>query len=161
VRGYGGTKDDPYTWVEAVDMRIVDVLRRKGDLVVTVSPQAPVSELVALLAQHHVGALVVSADGRTVAGIVSERDVVRRLGTAGAEVLDEPVSRIMTEQVTTCGPNDDVEHLMRLMTERRIRHIPVLVDGALRGIVSIGDVVKHRIDELQVERDQLVGYLHQ
>jgi CBS domain-containing protein len=147
--------------VEAVGVRIVDVLRRKGDLVVTVRPDEPVADLVARLAEHRVGALVVSTDGRTVAGIVSERDVVRRLGAVGPAVLTEPVSAIMTAEVKTCGPHDDVEHLMRLMTDQRVRHIPVVVDGALQGIVSIGDVVKHRIDELQVERDQLVGYLHQ
>lgn len=142
-------------------MRIVDVLRRKGDLVVTVRPDESVADLVSRLAEHRVGALVVSADGRTVAGIVSERDVVRRLGAVGPAVLAEPVAAIMTAEVKTCGLHDDVEHLMRLMTDQRVRHIPVVVDGALQGIVSIGDVVKHRIDELQVERDQLVGYLHQ
>jgi CBS domain-containing protein len=147
--------------VEAVGVRIVDVLRRKGDLVVTVRPDESVADLVSRLAEHRVGALVVSADGRTVAGIVSERDVVRRLGAVGPAVLAEPVAAIMTAEVKTCGLHDDVEHLMRLMTDQRVRHIPVVVDGALQGIVSIGDVVKHRIDELQVERDQLVGYLHQ
>jgi CBS domain-containing protein len=142
-------------------MRIVDVLRRKGDGVVTVRPDESVADLVARLAEHRVGALVVSADGHSVDGIVSERDVVRRLGAVGAAVLAEPVAAIMTTEVKTCQPQDDVEHLMRLMTDQRVRHIPVVVDGALQGIVSIGDVVKHRIDELQVERDQLVGYLHQ
>ncbi len=142
-------------------MRIVDVLRRKGDGVVTVRPDESVADLVARLAEHRVGALVVSADGHSVAGIVSERDVVRRLGAVGPAVLAEPVAAIMTTEVKTCQPQDDVEHLMRLMTDQRVRHIPVVVDGALQGIVSIGDVVKHRIDELQVERDQLVGYLHQ
>ena len=142
-------------------MRISDVIRRKGAEVVTIKPDDTVRQLLDLLAQHRIGALVVSPDGRTVAGIVSERDVVRHLQSAGADVLDQPVGQIMTADVTTCGPDDGVEHLMRLMTDQRVRHIPVIVDGGLHGIVSIGDVVKHRIDELQSERDQLVGYINQ
>lgn len=142
-------------------MRISDVIRRKGGTVVTVRPDDSVRHLLGLLAEHGIGALVVSSDGSAVEGIVSERDVVRRLHQAGADVLDLPVSGIMTAEVTTCGPDDGVEHLMRIMTDQRVRHIPVVVDGALKGIVSIGDVVKHRIDELQDERDQLVGYISQ
>lgn len=142
-------------------MRISDVIRRKGAEVVTIKPDDTVRQLLDLLAQHRIGALVVSADGSTVAGIVSERDIVRHIQSAGADVLDQPVEQIMTADVTTCGPDDGVEHLMRLMTDQRVRHIPVVVDGALHGIVSIGDVVKHRIDELQSERDQLVGYINQ
>ena len=142
-------------------MRISDVIRRKGATVVTISPDDTVRRLLDLLAEHRIGALVVSGDGSSVDGIVSERDVVRRLQQSGAEALDQPVAQIMTAEVTTCGPDDGVEHLMRLMTDQRVRHIPVVVDGALQGIVSIGDVVKHRIDELQSERDQLVGYINQ
>lgn len=142
-------------------MRISDVIRRKGVEVVTAHPDDTVRSLIAQLAEHRIGALVVSADGRSVDGIVSERDVVRCLHTAGQDVLDLPVSELMTTEVTTCAPDDGVEHLMRLMTDQRVRHIPVVVDGALQGIVSIGDVVKHRIDELQSERDLLVGYIHQ
>jgi CBS domain-containing protein len=142
-------------------MRISDVIRRKGAEVVTIKPDDTVRQLLDLLAQHRIGALVVSPDGSAVAGIVSERDVVRHLRSAGADVLDSPVAQIMTAEVTTCGPDDGVEHLMRLMTDQRVRHIPVVIDGVLHGIVSIGDVVKHRIDELQSERDQLVGYINQ
>ncbi|KQX61558.1 CBS domain-containing protein [Angustibacter sp. Root456] len=142
-------------------MRISDVIRRKGAEVVTIKPDDTVRQLLDLLAQHRIGALVVSPDGSAVAGIVSERDVVRHLQRAGADVLDSPVAQIMTAEVTTCGPDDGVEHLMRLMTDQRVRHIPVVIDGVLHGIVSIGDVVKHRIDELQSERDQLVGYINQ
>ena len=139
-------------------MKINDVLRGKGNQVVTISPEATVTELLATLAEHNVGALVVSADGSTVAGIVSERDVVRLLnGTP--EAGDVRVSAIMTEQVHTCGPDDLVDNLMRLMTDRRIRHVPVVVDGALTGIVSIGDVVKTRIGELEFEREQLSNYI--
>ena len=141
-------------------MRINDVIRRKGTVVVTITPDATVGELLELLAQHGIGALVVSGDGQGVDGIVSERDVVRHLHSRGVDVLQARVSEIMSSEVTTCGPNDSVELLMRQMTDLRVRHIPVVVDGVLHGIVSIGDVVKHRIDELQLERDELVGYLN-
>ena len=141
-------------------MRINDVIRRKGTVVVTIGPDATVGELLDLLAEHGIGALVVSGDGQGVDGIVSERDVVRHLHSRGVDVLQARVSEIMSAEVTTCGPNDSVEQLMRQMTNLRVRHIPVVVDGVLHGIVSIGDVVKHRIDELQLERDELVGYLN-
>ena len=141
-------------------MRINDVIRRKGTVVVTIGPDATVGELLDLLAEHGIGALVVSGDGQGVDGIVSERDVVRHLHSRGVDVLQARVSEIMSAEVTTCGPGDSVEQLMRQMTNLRVRHIPVVVDGVLHGIVSIGDVVKHRIDELQLERDELVGYLN-
>ena len=141
-------------------MRINDVIRRKGAVVVTINPDATVGELLEQLSQHGIGALVVSGDGQGVDGIVSERDVVRHLHSRGVTVLQARVSEIMSAEVTTCGPDDSVEQLMRQMTELRVRHIPVVVDGALHGIVSIGDVVKHRMDELQLERDELVGYLN-
>lgn len=140
-------------------MRITDVLRGKGTKVVTVAPERPVTELLDLLAEHGVGALVVSTDGESVEGIVSERDVVRRLQRDGAAMLQRPVREIMTTEVHTSTPDVGLEDLMRLMTERRFRHVPVLVDGKLAGIISIGDVVKHRIDELQSERDHLTAYI--
>jgi CBS domain-containing protein len=140
-------------------MRITDVLRRKGHTVVTISPDQTVRELLAQLAEHRVGALVVSAGGGSVDGIVSERDVVRRLHADGDLVLERPVSAIMTAVVKTCVPEDSTDDLMGAMTEHRIRHVPVLVDGKLGGIVSIGDVVKHRLEELQSERDQLTAYI--
>jgi len=140
-------------------MRVTGVLKVKGDAVVTISPDRTLRDLVALLAEHGIGALVVSADGDGVDGIVSERDVVRRLDAGGADVLDEPVSAIMTTEVFTCEPEATVDELMAVMTERRIRHVPVLLDGRIAGIVSIGDVVKHRIAEIQGERDQLTAYI--
>lgn len=140
-------------------MRISDVLRRKGADVVTLAPDRTVRDLLALLAEHGVGALVVSADGVQVDGIVSERDVVRRLRTDEAALLDRPVAEIMTVDVRTCTPDDPLEDVMDVMTDRRIRHLPVLVDGRLAGIVSIGDVVKHRMAEVQHERDQLTAYV--
>jgi CBS domain-containing protein len=142
-------------------MRISDVIRRKGDMVVTIRPTESVEQLLAMLEEHRIGAVVVSEDGETVAGIVSERDVVRHLYRDGAAVLLAPISQIMTADVRTCEPDVPIEDLARTMTEHRIRHVPVVVDGKLRAIVSIGDIVKHRIDELQAERDQLVGYIQQ
>jgi CBS domain-containing protein len=143
-------------------MRISDVIRRKGDLVLTVRSDDTVRRLLEILDEHRIGAVVVSDDGgTTVAGIVSERDVVRHLHHEGAEVLARLVSHIMTTDVTTCTPQDGIEDLARTMTEQRVRHVPVVVEGRLRAIVSIGDIVKHRIDELQAERDQLVGYIQQ
>jgi CBS domain-containing protein len=140
-------------------MRITDVLRRKGGSVVTITPTETVRELLRMLAEHRVGALVVSAGSGTVDGIVSERDVVRRLHADGDGILDHPVSTIMTATVRTCVPEDSLDDLMGTMTEHRVRHLPVLVDGRLAGIVSIGDVVKHRLEELQSERDQLTAYI--
>lgn len=140
-------------------MRITDVLRRKGDLVVTITPQDTVRALLDALAEHKVGALVVATADGPVEGIVSERDVVRHLQARGEAVLDQPVSAIMTAPVHTAPPDASLDDLMVLMTERRIRHVPVVIDGRLAGIVSIGDVVKHRIEELQSERDQLTAYI--
>ncbi len=140
-------------------MRISDLLRRKGNLVVSVKPEQSVTELLDLLAEHGVGALVVSSDGTKLEGIVSERDVVRRLQKFGPGLLNSPVRDIMTATVHTCPPETDLEELMRIMTQGRFRHVPVVDDDQLIGIVSIGDVVKHRIDELQSERDQLTAYI--
>jgi len=142
-------------------MRITDVLRRKGDFVVTIQPQDTVRALLDALAENKVGALVVAGAGGGVEGIVSERDVVRHLQARGAGVLEEQVSTIMTSPVHTAAPETTLDELMVLMTERRIRHVPVVVDERLTGIVSIGDVVKHRIEELQSERDQLTAYIQQ
>lgn len=140
-------------------MLIRDVLRRKGDFVATVPPDTTVGELLARLGEHNVGALVVSDDGQTVAGIVSERDVARAMQTGGARLLDVAVREIMTVDVTVAEPGDTVERLMRVMTENRIRHVPVLEGGRLAGIISIGDVVKSRMDELETERENLIGYI--
>ena len=142
-------------------MRISDVLTSKsGGEVVTIPPDATVRELLGLLAQHNIGAVVVSADGAAVDGIVSERDVVRRLHE-DESVLDGAVSAIMTSEVATTEPHTPVDDLRVLMTQRRIRHVPVVTDGRLTGIISIGDVVKSSLDQLQFERDQLDSYVHQ
>jgi CBS domain-containing protein len=140
-------------------MRVAQVLRTKGADVVVIGPTATVAELVTLLSEHNLGAVVVSDDGSSVTGLVSERDVVRRL-TAGTDVLAESVASIMTSAVHTCGVDDSIEALMNVMTERRVRHVPVVDDARqLCGIVSIGDVVKSTITQLEFERDQLQGYV--
>ena len=142
-------------------MKIADVLRNKGEGVITISPDDTVAHLLEVLNERGIGAVVVSKDGTDVAGIVSERDVVRHLHRSGAEMISGPVSAIMTSKVTTASKDDDLENVARTMTDLRIRHMPVVVDGRLHSIISIGDVVKLRIDTLQVERDQLVGYIQQ
>ena len=142
-------------------MRISDVLTSKPSAeVVTIGPDSTVRELLGLLAEHNVGAVVVSGDGEGVDGIVSERDIVRRLHD-DESVLDGAVSAIMTSDVETCRPDTTVDDLRVVMTERRIRHVPVVTDGRLTGIISIGDVVKSSLDQLQFERDQLDSYVHQ
>ncbi|MEW9531389.1 CBS domain-containing protein [Microbispora sp. NPDC049125] len=141
-------------------MLIGTILQGKGTGVATVPPDATVTELLATLARLNIGAVVVSGDGATIDGIVSERDVVRRLHESGASVLGRPVSTIMTADVRTCSPDANVEELRRTMTNHRVRHVPVVKDGRLVGIVSIGDVVKSAIEELETEKQALVGYLH-
>ena len=140
-------------------MRISDVLRAKGDDVVTVTPETDVTGLLSVLAERRIGAVVVSRDGSAVAGIVSERDIVRALAERGAAVLTEPVTAIGTTDVHSVPPGTPLEEVARLMIERRFRHAPVVVDGVLRGIVSMRDVVQTRIDELEAERATLTGYI--
>ena len=140
-------------------MQISDVLRVKGTQVVTVTPETTVRRLLAVLAEYGIGAVIVSHDGTSVDGIASERDIVRALAKRGAAVMSEPVTAIYTAEVRTVTPETPLEEVMRLMTEYRVRHAPVVVDGALRGIVSIGDVVKNRIDELEIERSALTDYI--
>jgi CBS domain-containing protein len=142
-------------------MRIADLLRTKGSAVATVTPETTVTTLLAGLAEHNVGAMVVVTPDGSIAGIVSERDVVRRLNEHGPGLLDGQVSEIMTKLVASCGPDDSVDQLSVLMTERRIRHVPVLVDGRLAGIISIGDVVKNRMEQLEQSQEQLQAYISQ
>jgi CBS domain-containing protein len=141
-------------------MKIEDIVRKKGSEVVTISASASIAELVDLLAEHNIGGVVVSADGRRIDGIITERDVVRHLATDGAPVLQRTVGELMTSQVLTCKPGDTLEETAHTMTYSRIRHLPVARDGHLAGIVSIGDVVKYRIDQLTDERNHLLEYLH-
>lgn len=141
-------------------MLIGTILRNKGNDVATVTPEATVRELLAKLAEHNIGAVVVSSDGERIAGIVSERDVVRRMHDRGAGILDEAVASIMTTEVRTVTPATNVDELRRTMTTHRFRHMPVVENGLLVGIVSIGDVVKSAIEELETEKASLVDYLH-
>ena len=141
-------------------MRIADVLRNKGASVATITPETSVSGLLNELSVNNIGAMVVvSPDG--LVGIVSERDVVRGLHERGADILRKPVAEIMTTMVATCAPNDSVDSLTALMTTNRVRHVPVMENGRLVGIVSIGDVVKNRMDELETEHRQLQAYITQ
>ncbi len=140
-------------------MRVKDVLTSKGSQAVhTIHPETTVSELLDRLADHDIGALVVSADGTHLAGIVSERDVVRKLRGVD-DPGGTPVATIMVTDVVTCGLDDSTDDLMALMTRRRVRHVPVLDEGELVGLLSIGDAVKHRMDTLEFERDQLSSYV--
>ncbi|CAM3381545.1 histidine kinase [Mycobacterium intermedium] len=141
-------------------MRIADVLRNKGAAVTTINPEATVRELLAGLAEQNIGAMVVVGDDGVV-GIVSERDVVRQLHIHGASVLSRPISKIMTKAVATCSKSDSVDEISVLMTENRVRHVPVLDGKKLIGIVSIGDVVKSRMGELEAEQQQLQSYITQ
>jgi CBS domain-containing protein len=141
-------------------MRIRKLLDSKGHEVATVAPDATVWDVLSRLDHHRIGALVVSGDGQRVDGIVSERDIVRQLHARGPGILDGPVSDLMVDQVLTAGPDDEVESLMAVMTTNRIRHVPVVADGNLVGIVSIGDVVKHRVDSLEDDNRALHDYIN-
>jgi CBS domain-containing protein len=143
-------------------MYVQSILAGKGDDVATIGPDATVREAVALLNERRVGALVVSTDGHRIDGILSERDVVRSMAVHASAVLDQSVADLMTRQVTTCAPKDTIEQLMWLMTDQRIRHVPVADEaGGLAGIVSIGDIVKHRLGQLESENQALYEYITQ
>lgn len=150
--------------MEVVTMKISAILASKGAHTITIEPEATVSQLIAVLADHRIGAVVVSSDGRRIDGIVSERDVVRAMaadpdaGRTGG-VRPKAVREIMTADVATISPDDTVDAAMHLMTTGRFRHLPVAVDGDLAGIVSIGDVVKMRLETLEDERAALVEYV--
>ncbi len=141
-------------------MKLEDVIRGKGNSVVTIAPSVGVAELVSLMVDNNIGAVVVSSDGTTIEGIVSERDVVRGLAHQGARVLDATVGDLMTTDVVVGAPGDRIEETAHTMTVKRVRHVPIEVDGRLAAIVSIGDVVKYRIDQLTDERNHLLDYLH-
>ncbi len=140
-------------------MLVSAILEAKGGTVATIPRSATLGEAVAELVRHRVGALVVSPGDGTIEGILSERDIVRGLSELRADVLDQPVHTVMSSRVHQCSPDASVDSIMALMTEERIRHVPVVVDGRLHGIVSIGDVVKTRIGELEKDRDELMEYI--
>lgn len=140
-------------------MNVEIILKTKGSEVATTKPDTSLAEVAGELANRKIGALVVSADGGTVDGIVSERDIVRSIADAGAAALDKPVSSAMTRDVFTCALNDSVQELMTTMSQKRIRHLPVTADGKLCGMISIGDVVKYRIEEVEYEAEALRGFI--
>jgi CBS domain-containing protein len=140
-------------------VQISQLLRHKPAEVATIDGAESVRTALGVLAEKGIGALIVSSDGRRIDGIISERDVARGLHTKGAGLLAEPVASVMTAEVHTCSPTESVHDLARTMTDRRVRHVPVVEGDVLIGIVSIGDVVKARLDELEEERKQLVDYI--
>lgn len=140
-------------------MNVETILRNKGNWVATIRPDVTVAEAVDMLNRERIGAIVVSEDGEGVDGILSERDIVIALAGDGADLLARPVGEIMTRTVITCDPNDSVGELMAEMTNRRIRHFPVVADGRLCGIVSIGDLVKSRLDEVEFEANSMRSFI--
>ena len=140
-------------------MNAETILRNKGNWVATIRPDATIAEAVDMLNRQRIGAIVVSEDGEGVDGILSERDIVIALGSDSEDLLSRPVRAIMTRTVITCDPSDSVGELMAEMTNRRIRHFPVVADGRLCGIVSIGDLVKSRLDEVEFEATSLRSFI--
>jgi CBS domain-containing protein len=141
------------------DMNVAQILKRKGRDVLTTAPHHTLRDAARSLGERHVGAVVVADATGRVLGILSERDIVRAIGDRGPESLGEPVSQHMTANPTTVGEEADIDELMQLMTAGRFRHLPVVVGERLAGIVSIGDIVKHHVDELHHERDSLREYI--
>jgi CBS domain-containing protein len=140
-------------------MDVRSILATKGNEVAVIGTEARVSSALEQLVMHNIGALVVSNDGDHIEGLLAERDLVLGLREHGSRLLDERVAAVMTCEVATCQPADSVPELMSLMTELRTRHLPVVVDGCLVGIVSIGDVVKRRVDELELLNEEMVQYI--
>jgi CBS domain-containing protein len=140
-------------------MRAKDMIAQKGSEVETINADASLGDAIAMLAEKRIGALLVTRGGAEPCGIISERDVVRVLAGAPTGARDNKVSSCMTADLITCKPDDTVDHLLDLMTDRRIRHLPVMENGELRGILSIGDVVKNRIREVREEAEQLKSYI--
>lgn len=140
-------------------MKVDKVLDVKGQDVQRIAPDQPVSEAVALLEEHGIGALVVSADGNAVDGMISERDIVRAIPHSGDQLLTTEVHELMSSPVTTCTSDDTIAHVMGVMTEKRTRHLPVVDDGTLTGLISIGDVVRYRVEELRDETETLRDYI--
>ncbi|HHT13174.1 MAG TPA: CBS domain-containing protein [Propionibacterium sp.] len=140
-------------------MRINEVINNKGSTVITARAEQDVAHLVGLMSEHRIGAVVITGDDDAVVGIAGERDVVNGLKQYGSELLTHPISDILETDVHTCGMDDELAAVASEMTQFRMRHLPVMVDGRLAAIVSIGDIVKSRIDQLQDEQEHLVNYL--
>jgi CBS domain-containing protein len=144
---------------EATPMTVKRILSGKGNEVLTIEPTAPLAAVTKLLSERHIGALVVTGADHRIVGIISERDIVRALAEKGADALAAPVSDVMTRKVVTCRWSDTIAEIMELMTSGKFRHIPVVEQGQLSGIISIGDVVKARLGELEREQDALRDYI--
>jgi CBS domain-containing protein len=140
-------------------MTVKAILSRKGSDVVTIAPTANLSEAVTLLAEKRIGAVIVTGADNRVAGILSERDIVRALGERGADALGDNIAAVMTRKVTTCVEADTVADIMERMTTGKFRHVPVVEQGRLAGVISIGDVVKFRVEEIERESDALREYI--
>ena len=140
-------------------MRVEKILREKGTDVVTAPPSTKIGDIVSTLADRRIGVIVISEDESRVAGILSERDIVRGLKRHGLSLLDMVARDLMTSRVRTCVPSDTVSQLMALMTDHRIRHVPVVVEGKLCGLLSIGDIVKSRLGEIESEAEALRAYV--
>jgi CBS domain-containing protein len=140
-------------------MNVSSILAAKGGDVITIEPTATIAAAAALLTEKRIGALVIVGAGGRVAGILSERDIVHTLAKRGRQALDEPLSQAMTREVATCGPDDEITSLMERMTDGKFRHMPVIDGGKLAGIVSIGDIVKQRVDEMERESEAMRGYI--
>ena len=140
-------------------MKVDAMLNAKGRKVITMAPETRISTIVHRLQQERVGAILLCVDGKTINGIISERDIVYGLVKYGVELMDRPASEVMTKDVVTCAPDDKITEVMAIMTQRRVRHIPVTENGELCGIVSIGDVVKNRLDEMEMEARVLRDYV--
>ncbi|HWV40704.1 CBS domain-containing protein [Pseudorhodoplanes sp.] len=140
-------------------MIVKSILSAKGRDVATIAPTATLAEATKILSERKIGALVVTGAGGRIIGILSERDIVRALAQHGGEALQLPLTDVMTRKVVTCTPRDTVAVLMERMTAGKFRHLPVTDDGALTGIISIGDVVKYRLTELQFEQDAMRDYI--
>lgn len=140
-------------------MTVKQILDQKGREVVTVSPSMGTADAIRFLADNKIGAVVVTGSGGKIAGILSERDIVRAMANKGAEALSAPISKIMTAKVTTCGESHTVNQVMELMTNGRFRHLPVEEDGKLIGIISIGDVVRRRIEDVEREAEEIKAYI--
>lgn len=146
--------------VEELAMIVSQILKSKENVgVISVKPTDMVSEAVKLLSQKRIGTVVVSADGKALDGILSERDIVREMGKRGTAVLDEPVSTMMTAKLITCSPSDTALDVLEMMTNGRFRHLPVMDGGKMVGLISIGDAVKSRLAELSMEKDALEGMI--
>ena len=140
-------------------MNVKAILAAKGGDLVSIEPTADLSAAAKLLSTHRIGAVVIRGAGGRLAGILSERDIVRAVSDHGADALSVPVGQIMTRNVTTCGENDSIADIMERMTAGKFRHMPVLRDGQLIGVVSIGDVVKQRVGEIEQDTEALRGYI--